>query len=212
MKKLFVFVFVAFLCSNTIDAQDVKWGIRIGGSTTSLDGNEIKVATGGIDTFRLAIQDAKFGIHLGAFARIELGPMFIQPEILFNSSSVTYSKEDFTTLNSVPVLFKDTYNHLDIPIMIGVKMNALRLQGGIIGSILLSETTDLTEIATFEREADNISYGWQAGVGIDVARVSVDLKYEGNFNRFGDNITLVGNQYSFDARKNRFVVTMGFSF
>ena len=212
MKTLFFLVLAAFLCTNTMDAQIFQWGFRVGGSTTSLDGQELRVATGGVDSFKLAIEDAKFGIHLGAYARVKLGPIFIQPELLFNSASVTYTKEDFTSTNVIPVLFEDTYNHLDIPIMVGAKFSAFRIQGGIIGSILLSDNTDLTDIETFEREVENVTYGWQAGIGLDIARVLIDVKYEGNFSRFGEGITIQGNQYSFDARRNRFVVSLGFRF
>jgi hypothetical protein len=40
----------------------------------------------------------------------------------------------------------------------------------------------------------------------------IDIKYEGNFQRVGNDITIDGNTYNFSGRANRFLVTFGYTF
>ena len=70
----------------------------------------------------------------------------------------------------------------------------------------------------FDEQKDLVStlqgfnWGWQAGLGLDIAKFVIDIKYEGNFQRVGNNIIIDGNTYDFNGRANRFIVTFGYAF
>lgn len=195
------------LMLNTADAQ-FKYGIRVGGATTDISTQDILTQ----DDLKLAFRDAGFGIHFGAFARVKLGPVYVQPELLYNSFSTEYTLDDLSDPNQAQELLTETYRNLDIPIMIGWKAGMFRIQAGPVGSILLSKTTDLTEIDTFEEAASNLTFGYQAGVGVDIGKILLDVKYEGSLSKFGDGITIGGQDFTFDGRVSRFVFTLGFAF
>ena len=40
----------------------------------------------------------------------------------------------------------------------------------------------------------------------------IDLRYEGNFSKFGDHITFFGDEYKFDQSAARFLISLGFMF
>jgi hypothetical protein len=76
--------------------------------------------------------------------------------------------------------------------------------------MFLSSTSELTDIPGYEQRFQEMTYGWQAGIGFDVWKFLLDLKYEGNFTKYGDHIRVFGNDYDFDSRPGRFLVTLGF--
>jgi hypothetical protein len=57
-----------------------------------------------------------------------------------------------------------------------------------------------------------LNWGWQAGLGLDISKFMIDIKYEGNFKKVGNDIVIDGNTYNFNGRANRFLVTFGYSF
>jgi hypothetical protein len=122
MKKVFVvFIILAFLQENT-NAQIFSWGARLGAVSTSIDATPQTISKSNMDSLKLSVANANFGIQGGFYTRIKLGPAYIQPELLFTSESYNYTKEDLNS-SGVQEAFTDRFNGLDIPIMVGVKMS-----------------------------------------------------------------------------------------
>jgi hypothetical protein len=42
--------------------------------------------------------------------------------------------------------------------------------------------------------------------------LGIDLRYEGNFNNFGDHITFGGNKYEFSKKPSRMMLAVAMSF
>ena len=59
---------------------------------------------------------------------------------------------------------------------------------------------------------DQATFGWLASLGLDVWNLMLDIRYEGNFSKFGDHFTYNGQQYSFDNSRARILVSVGISF
>jgi hypothetical protein len=213
IKKICFLVLMVFAVSSA-DAQDIfKYGFRFGGGTTSIDAEPQDVFDG-VGSLKMTLGSAHFGIHVGGFARVTLGNIFIQPELLFNTKG-----HDYTVYNldgSVKDVLNDRFSSLDIPIIIGYKFSSLRFQAGAIGSMTLTNSNDLIDY--FKEQEDVVStlqgfnWGWQAGLGLDISKFMIDIKYEGNFQRVGNDITIDGNTYNFSGRANRFLVTFGYTF
>ena len=54
--------------------------------------------------------------------------------------------------------------------------------------------------------------GWQAGIGLDIWKFSIDMRYEDNFTNFGEHIRFFGTTYAFSDRPSRLIGTVGFRF
>lgn len=93
MKNLFLLAAALFLGIATANAQDIKFGAKIGANFSKLDG-------GNIDGNNLT------SFHVGALAEINLLQNFsVQPEIMYSSQGTDYMNEDLKLdYISVPVL------------------------------------------------------------------------------------------------------------
>jgi hypothetical protein len=211
-QVLIIFIVFTFL-QQSANAQVFSWGVRLGAVSTSIDATPQTILDANTDSLKLSIANANFGIQGGFYTRIKLGPVYIQPELLFTSESYNYTKEDLSS-SGVQEALTDQFNGLDIPIMVGVKMGPFRLQAGPIGSILISNDNQLETLSeTYKRKLSNLSWGYQAGAGVDIGSVNLDLKYEGGLsNTFVNDYEVFGNTYEFDTRQNRWVLTIGLKF
>ena len=50
----------------------------------------------------------------------------------------------------------------------------------------------------YAQKFDDITFGWQAGIGLDLLNIMLDIRYEGNFYTFGDHIVFGDQSYAFD--------------
>ncbi len=215
MIKKVLFLGLMIFMVNSADAQLFKYGLRLGGATTAIDATAQTIqGSNSTDSLLVNLQSSDFGIHAGLFARVTVADIFIQPEILFNTKSQEYTV--YNLQSDTEQVLEDKFTSLDIPIIVGYKFSSLRFQGGVVGSMVLTNSNDLIEYFSTQEDLvtslEGFNWGWQLGLGLDISKFMIDLRYEGNFNRIADDITLYGNTYNFDARVNRFLVTFGYSF
>lgn len=206
MKKALIFISLLCLFGIQLAQAQVKFGLRGGISTMDIEAQQLLITdANGLDEFTLAVRDAKFGIHAGFFAKIPIGPIFLQPEVVFNSNKVTFTQD-----NTEGVL-SEKYQYLDIPLIAGIKLGPLKPQIGLVGHVFIDSMSDL-QIEDYQQEFRDLTVGWQGGLGIEVKKVLIDIKYEGNFSRFGNHITVGDNEYAFDDRPSRIILSIGYAF
>lgn len=215
MIKKILFLGLMLSAITSADAQLFKYGLRLGGATTAIDATTQNITgTNGMDSLLVNLQSSNFGIHAGVFARVKFLDFYLQPEVLFNTKSQEYTV--YNLQDETEKVLEDKFTSLDIPIIVGYKYSSLRFQGGVIGSMVLTNSNDLIDYFATQEDLvtslEGFNWGWQAGIGLDIGKFMIDLKYEGNFNKVAEDITLYGNTYNFDARVNRFLVTFGYSF
>ena len=180
----------------------------------------------------------------GVFGRVTLGRLYVQPEILLLKTSNLFDVEvDGEYSESFPSIptganLSLTLNQLNlqVPVLVGVKIIdfdilALRAQVGPTANFVLKSRT-LIDYSTSEEtgqieaedeegfDTKSISWGLQAGVGVDVLDfITLDINYNfGLSNIFGNlNDTELGNYFDFDniidaTKQNIFMVTVGLKF
>lgn len=206
MKLLFPF-FILLLTVPIVGQAQIKIGTRIGISTYNLDGEIIEE-----QSLKLALRQANYGFHFGFFIRGPLSQKFyLQPELLFNSNSVDYVAND-NRLGILNRVFGEKYQYLDIPLIVGYKLGPLHLEAGPVGHAYLASKTEMEILDQFQKRLNNFNLGYQAGVGLDILRLVLDIRFEGNFNDLGEYIHIGGNQLQFSQNSNRWVLTIGYSF
>ena len=209
MKKS---LFILFMLISTYSFSQFEMGLKTGLSSTDLVPESILVNNGETTT-KISIADANYGFHFGLYTRVSIANIFIEPSFLFNSSSVDYNLEEqiFDTgiLSSVK---SETFNNLDIPLMVGMKIGFLRLQGGPVAHIFLNSASELTAINGYSQKFKDATYGIQGGIGLDILKIRLDLNYETNLSGFGGEIDVNGTPYQFDQRPARLVASLGIRF
>jgi opacity protein-like surface antigen len=114
----------------------------------------------------------------------------------------------------VDSLVKQKFNKLDIPVMIGLKFGPLRINGGPSASLLINTPKELIQDPDFKTMYANMSFGYQAGIGLDLLKkITVDLRYEGSLKKFQNEIeNALGTSVALDDRPNAFLVSVGIIF
>src|SRR5690554_1025272 len=190
-RILFVALF-AYLATGTVIAQEFSIGPKIGLS----QGN---VAVNG-DGFSKG--DSKLGYHLGLFARLGGNMIYLQPEVLYTNTGGEFKQ----TQGSDEVNFEATFNRLDVPVLVGLKLaDFFRIQAGPVASFMLN-----SEVSQDVGNADLPDYnsstlGYQAGIGLDVGNMILDLKYEGALGKVSESIA----GFSTDQRQNQLILSLG---
>lgn len=211
MKKLMLLSICIF--SLQLANAQFKFGVRGGLSTMDISANELIIKDkNDINQLGISVNAADYGVHLGFFAQARLGKFFIQPEVLFNSNSVEYKLNDFTDASTISTIKKESFQNLDLPVMIGAKFGPLRLQAGPVGHVFIDSKSQLFDIEGYAQNFENMTWGYQAGIGLDLWKIILDLKYEGSFNDFGDHMVFDGKSYSFNDSPGRFVASVGIAF
>jgi hypothetical protein len=214
MRKFLALVFVVIISLPAF--SQIKFGLKAGVSTTSLDMPTIKTISSGTTSFTVnGLTSAKYGFHGGAFVRLTLFGVYLQPELLFSTRTNEYTVQDVTTgSTTAATIVKQNFNKLDIPVMLGFKLGPLRINAGPSGSILINSPKDLIVNPDYKARYSTMTFGYQAGLGFDLLNIlTFDLRYEGSLKKYQNQIqNLTGTNYNLDDRPNAFLFSVGIMF
>ncbi|MBL0764986.1 porin family protein [Marivirga atlantica] len=188
MLKRILFICSAFMFfAVTSNAQIFTIGPKVGVSNTSMKLSDA------VNEYESG--DAKYSYHAGAFARITIASFYVQPELYFNSVKGEYVSTDGTGQT-----YEFNKNKVDLPVLFGWKLGPLRLNAGPVASF--NTNTDIDSNQPVEQYKSAI-FAYQAGVGLDISKITLDLRYEGNFSDQGS----VGNG---EFKVNQLLFSLGF--
>lgn len=215
MKAITLCIFCICVFTSSLSAQGklITFGLRGGISTSDINASELMVTDAGYpDALALSIKEAKYGIHFGAILRIGK-KYYFEPGLYFNSNSVDFDVETTDDLgNTFNSIKSESYQNLDIPLLFGAKIGPIRLNAGPVGHVHIDSNSELTDVSGYEQKFEAMSFGWQGGLGVDLWQLSVDLKYEGNFSKFGDHVSIYGQDLNFSDSESRFILSLGYNF
>lgn len=209
--RLFLVAIALFVTTATANAQFkiIDIGVRTG---LSVENTKLWSSSK-----YLGILDAKkrVGLHAGIAARVNLGMFHIQPEVMYSYSSYRIDQHHDPNGHWIPSAgdreselgildinnAKVKSHRLDLPVMVGVRLLWFRFQAGPVFS-LMTETdmkSDNGYINDFDTSRPYVTY--MAGVGFDMGRFSLDVRYHGQFNRTENTVT--SSQVLEDKYKSR---------
>ena len=204
MKKTVLLLAAFFICAVG-HAQFFTIGPRIGVSQSYLrvneTYNEVKYKTG----------DPVVGFHAGLFARVTISSFYVQPELLFTNAGGKIRLTDNASAN-VNEMLEYKYNRVDVPVLVGLKLSFVRFNAGPVASFNVNtENKSPKELGKeLENRYKSATIGFQAGVGLDLWKVIVDLKYESGLDSQLDKVNINGTSYSFDQRAQQVLLSIGY--
>lgn len=164
----------------------------------------------GVD-WNYAKKDADVGLVIGFFGRVYKKNTFLQPEVILSQHrySTRISSVNLDTIRQLNI------NRLDVPFMIGYsKKDRIRIMAGPVYTKSLNYSPFVDEF--YSEDMKNFfrdgSWAAQAGIGMDLGSVCIDLRYETNLSRFGDEVVIRGKTYKFDYRSSVIQLTLGIDF
>jgi opacity protein-like surface antigen len=207
MKKFFIVIFTLLLATPLF--SQVKFGIKAGVSTDFPYSSQ-ELVGGGVDLVLEDLENAQWGFQGGAFLRAAFGGFYVQPELLIATATNTLTLEGTVDGQPFNEVLDQKFTKLNIPVMLGFKLAFLRIHAGPAASILFNEPKELTDVKATYNKA---TFGYQAGVGFDLLkRLTVDVRYEGNLSKFGEEVVISGETFTFDDRSSSLILHVGFMF
>jgi len=211
MKKILFILLAAFMTFQA--SAQVKFGLKAGLTTSDFSTADYQInSPNSFETIKLGVANANYGFQFGGFFQIKTGFLFLQPEIMLNSASYDYRITDFTEGPAYSRIVTETYNTLDIPVLVGFKIGPLRLGAGPVGKIHLNSTKGITDINGISEDFQTVALGYQAGIGLNLWHLALDLRVQNSLTKFGDQITVFGQDFDFDERQKQVSFTIGYIF
>lgn len=170
MKKLLIAALLA-VTTASLQAQFFTLGPKVGVNYTRL---VIDESAGG---YELQTYGRKPSVVAGGFVQVNLGPINLQPEVLYSQqrSRLAIDWAD----NQVDAAIR--INKLDVPLLAGFNLGrVLRLQAGPVLTRILSASINEAPLSFELQTPEGKSWGYALGVGLDLGRLALDVRYEGN--------------------------------
>jgi len=189
MKKVIIGA-ALLLCVSFASAQ-INFGIKAG-YNSSLGANDLGSITNGSYNLKSVNAEYKNGFQAGAFLRLGFNKVYFQPELLYSMG-----KKDYTiSINDANNTFIGTFNKsvkisaIDVPLLLGYKILDLKLVNLRVfagpklrfnaGSTLDFSTSETSNFSTsaLQKDIKAAQVGLEAGFGVDVLMLSLDLRYQ----------------------------------
>lgn len=193
MKKLTTIILLALFAFSGNAQEIFNLGLKAGINTS-------KISTNTNDYKAEAINNYLFG----AFARINLGTLYIQPEAYYNSKGGEINSTDAaSTVNSFNL------KTIDVPVLAGIKIINqeplnVRIMLGPVFSFATKKSVEGPGVFTKENIENNF-FGWQYGAGVDFLFLTLDLRMESHSDNLYDSP-------DFKTKNGNFIVSLGVKF
>lgn len=201
--KLFLITILVITFSVSLKAQ-LSWGLRGGVSSSN-----VSITNSSAGSTEIEYSKGNYGWHAGLIGQIKIIKLFVQPELLFSTAKLDLA---YKVTGQSTELGEQKIRKLDLPIMIGVKLAAFKLQAGPVGTWVLTSKSDLLDEKNIEQNFKSFTVGYQAGIGIELSALLLDFKYEGSLSKLSDEIEFGSTKVSTDQRMSQFIFSIGYLF
>jgi Outer membrane protein beta-barrel domain len=198
MKKVNLLILFIFISSFGM-TQSLSIGAKAGlnfNSFTNLpsDGGGVSYSNNGLGT----------GFLVGGFIRIGLGGFYLQPELVYTQRTGRLSTKFLgLTTNSTT-----TVGYIDIPVLFGRSFigGKLRVNLGPVASLPVNSKVEVDggSGSTSVSDLQSPQFGYQVGVGTDLGKFTIDLRYEGYLSNISTR--------SSSPRYSGFQLSLGYKF
>jgi len=201
MKNLFFLLVFVFI--GNLYAQNLQFGIQ-GGVNYNFSGdlNELNVLETPVDDIYHNAKSVA-GYHGGVWAKLNFSDIFIKSELLY-----TKFENEFVVIDTENLITKK----IDIPIVLGIKvLGPLYVFAGPDFQYILSEDFS---VGNTEVTYDDFSTGLHLGVGLELDRIALDLRWDKGLSESDASIInseFVNENFSLDNRPNQLVLSLHYT-
>ena len=147
------------------------------------------------------------GYQFGVWTRLGGAGIYLQPEVYLGSKGGENPIVFDSNGTESEVNGKVKFTTLDVPVLLGTKFGPsklnFRLMAGPVISFIVNEETTPDEAYESIQDYKNQALGLQAGAGVDLGSLSVDLRYEAG-------LTNMSKSEKYDQKQNLFHLSLGF--
>lgn len=196
IKWLTSFILSIFFTAS-VQAQGVDFGLRAG---LNFPGMEVREFEDNATYDELKSGDRQWGFHAGLYTKIDLTGLYLEPQVLFTNLNHELTATDDNGEEQDIAL---SINRVDFPLLLGTELGPARFYAGPVYSINIPESEK-------DLNLEDGSFGYQAGIGLQIQKVIVDVKYEGAFSKTASELIINNTPYQTDLRGDQLIVSLGF--
>lgn len=183
MKKLSVLLLALTVASASVSANNslpfISFGAKVGATV-----NKQKID---LPALKDDIKDNAAGFNAGLVARLDFPvlPLYVQGELLYDFGKM--KMPDISTILGHKT--EVTTHNFSVPVMLGAGIGTsslLKLRANLGPVFNIVSTAKLSDIATTEDRKSLFTrqtVTWTAGIGIDIMKIMVDVRYNGVFSK-----------------------------
>lgn len=199
MKKIILSSVILALTTVSAFAQLPKFnlGIKAGLNLAKLQSD-------------LTSEENRLGFQAGIWSRIGAAGLYVQPELYLGSKGTKFTSVIQANGTEVAQDEKVSFTTLDLPVLLGTKIGVdklnVRFMAGPVVSFILDKEKPVSgaynSITDFHNYKNN-AWGLQAGAGVDIANLTLDLRYEAG-------LTNVSRSDKYDQKSNLWHISLGY--
>lgn len=192
MRKSFFYAILFALISTTAFAQSTDgFGIKAG-LNYNANGDYFESISANAEQ-----PDRNIGYHFGVFAKIGKD-LFLRPELTYTSTKSDYVSEEFKM------------QKVDLPVLVGIKViGPISVFGGPAFQYILDSEFDNISVNNIEND---FSVGLNFGIGLNLDKVGIDVRYERGLNNNEANFLNNNNidTSRLDTRPDQLILSLSF--
>lgn len=212
MNKRVVLVILMIAASLSASAGGglLQFGVKAGITSQSVD---IMHPDAGLN--KLA-SDGRAGFQIGVISRVNLAMFHIQPELIYSINSYKLiaaptgqGSEDRKISTS-----KVRTSTVEMPVMVGLRLLFLRISAGPVFNLMTDNTVKSEKNSTLHGvEIIKPTISFAAGLGADIGKVNIDLRYYGQFKRPLQNIKIADQpDHNYKTKMRCWALSLGYMF
>lgn len=197
-KNSIVFVIMLITTLTSINAQS-SWGIK--GSLLYNSNGELVNDAGAIIDKKGA---GESGFNVGIYGRLDLGPIYIRPELVYSQASSEYLIDpDMDTTESYKM------SSIDLPVLVGIRLiGPLNLN---VGPAFKYITNNKLKGLEFNEIKNNVTVGLNIGASVNLGRLGIDVIYDRGINaNEADFIGETTDKFTLDTRQSQIRVGVSY--
>ncbi len=141
--------------------------------------------------------DRNIGYHIGLFGKLG-NKLYFRPELVYTATKSDYDSNVFEV------------KKIDAPLLVGIKvLGPVSIFGGPSLQYILDSEFEGIDIDNIE---DDFSVGLKFGIGVNLNKIGIDLRYERGFNNneatFIDNNLGADVTSKIDTRPNQLILSL----
>jgi hypothetical protein len=150
------------------------------------------------------------GVHAGLSVYIGLDPVYVQPEVLFESVSFEY----IVIYQHNTSIVRQRINKVYLPLLVGIQFDVMRIFIGPSVAMRTETPKALVDEADFTKLYSKTLLDYQVGIGLDLLKkIDLEVRYRAYLGKHYEGIQSIGYQtITLNKSNSSLLLSIGFKF
>jgi hypothetical protein len=150
------------------------------------------------------------GVHAGLSVYIGLDPVYVQPEVLFESVSFEY----IVIYQHNTSIVRQRINKVYLPLLVGIQFDVMRIFFGPSVAMRTETPKALVDEADFSKLYSKTLLDYQVGIGLDLLKkIDLEVRYRAYLGKHYEGIQSIGYQtITLNKSNSSLLLSIGFKF